>query len=307
MQIYKLSDVINVFLPTNPNKNTRATYGYSLGKMLDYVGNRPIKDITPFDLMGYISNLTKKDGSPLSPHSVNKEIKTCRVFFNWCVKANLITTSPMSAVAYHPTPRRIDRSKSMPDDDLTKILTTLREMRMWREYALIMFLADTGCRAGGVAGLKIKDINFTTKTAHVTEKGDKQRVVAFGDETATALSRWLRLRVSFTDLVFQKGKRSFTSEAVGMMVRRCCLLAGVTPRQSHSLRHRKGHQLADAGIAPTVAATALGHDSILTTLNSYYPKDDERALRALRGLSIGEDTIPKKDNITPFPSTKKAN
>lgn len=302
-----LHDVIKCFLSTRPNSNTRATYGYSLERMLAYVGNRPIANITPFDLMSYISNLAKTDGTPLSPHSVNKEIKTCRVFFNWCIKTGLIPTSPMSPVTYHPTPRRIDRDKAMPDDDLTTIITTLREMRMWRELALIMFLADTGCRAGGVAGLRLADLNLANGTAYVTEKGDKQRLVAYGDETASALTHWLSKRTGITDYVFQKGKRLFTSEAVGMMVRRCCILADVPPRQSHSLRHRKGHQLADAGIAPSVAATALGHDSIMTTLKSYYPHDDARALRALRGLSLGDDTIPQKDNIVPFPSPKKAN
>lgn len=294
----KLKDAISVFLSTYRNAKTRKTYAYSLDAMADYVGNRPVSDIRPLDLIGYVSSLTNREGKPLSPNSVNKEIKTCRVFFNWLVKATEIPTSPMKPIPYQSIPRHIDREKAMPDDDLTKILDRVKHMP--RENALIRFLADTGARAGGVAHLKIADVDLTNCTAVITEKGDKQRLVAFGKSTADAIRRWLNVRKGNTDFIFQKGNRPFTSEAVGAMVRRCCILADVQPRQSHSLRHRKGHQLADAGVAPTVAATVLGHESPLITMKHYYPKDTERALAALRHLTLdaeSEETTPPPNVI----------
>lgn len=293
----KLQDAISIFLSTYRNPTTRATYAYSLHKMADYVGNRPVSDIRPLDLIGYIASLTNREGAPLSPNSINKEIKTCRVFFNWLVKATEIPASPMKPIPYQSIPRHIDRDKAMPDDDLNKILDRVQFMP--RENALIRFLADTGARAGGVANLKLSDIDLATCTAIITEKGDKQRRVAFGKTTAEAIRRWLIVRKGTTDYIFQKGNRPFSSEAVGSMVRRCCLLAGVTPRQSHSLRHRKGHQLADAGVAPTVAATVLGHESPLITMKHYYPRDTDRALEALRALTLDptiEDT-PTPPNV----------
>jgi integrase len=283
----KLQDSINVFLSTYRNSTTRATYAYSLHKMADYVGNRPVADIRPLDLIGYIASLTNREGVPLSPNSINKEIKTCRVFFNWLVKSTEIPSSPMKPIPYQSIPRHIDREKAMPDDDLTKILDRVKFMP--RENALIRFLADTGARAGGVAHLKLSDVDLANCTAIITEKGDKQRMVAFGKSTATAIRQWLNVRKGTTDFIFQKGNRSFSAEAVGSMVRRCCLLAGVTPRQSHSLRHRKGHQLADANVPPTVAATVLGHESPLITMKHYYPQDTARALAALRDLTLDAD------------------
>lgn len=288
----KLKEAIIAFLPTNPNPRTRQTYAYSLNKMSDYVGNRPIDSITPFDMMNYINQLAKADGSPLAPDSINKEIKTCRTFFNWLVKTREITHTPMSAIKYHPTPRRVDRSKAISQDDIALIIKTLKEMRKPREYALIMFLTDTGCRAGGVANLRVGDIDFSTNTAYVVEKGDKQRRVAFGEDTALALTRWIRKRKSKTDFVFQSGNRSFSAEAVGSMVRRCCEWAGTSRLyQSHAFRHAKGHQLADAGVPASIVATALGHESVLTTLKSYFPQDEDRAIKALRDASLGATHI----------------
>ncbi|MCB0079217.1 MAG: hypothetical protein KDD73_17590, partial [Anaerolineales bacterium] len=55
--------------------------------------------------------------------------------------------------------------------------------------------------------------------------------------------------------------------------------------------------LADARVAPSIAATALGHTSIQTTLDHYYPGDWESAEKALRETHRAPET-PTPANIT---------
>lgn len=65
-----------------------------------------------------------------------------------------------------------------------------------RDRAILAFLLDTGCRAGGVVALKIADVDLVEKRAFVTEKGDKTRVVIFTSFTADCLRAWLEERQS---------------------------------------------------------------------------------------------------------------
>lgn len=63
---------------------------------------------------------------------------------------------------------------------------------------------------------------------------------------------------------------------------------------AHSFRHRKGHQFADARINPSVAATALGHESVLTTLQHYYPDDWETAAEAMEEFALKREDKTRK-------------
>ena len=84
-------------------------------------------------------------------------------------------------------------------------------------------------------------------------------------------------------------------ENVSLIIRRAAQLAGVRVLSSHSLRHRKGHQLADSRIAPSIAATVLGHSDVVITLQHYYPADWESAEQAMRELM----TDPAKLAVDP--------
>jgi len=296
-----LRDAIAIYYDTISNPKTRISYAESINNMADYVGNRPIDTITPIDLIAHINTYIKRK---LSPHTINKHIKTIKIFFNWLVKIGELKDTPTKALKKQRVNDLVPKSKAMPKEDLAIILDYTKWLP--REDAFIKFLADTACRARGVAGLRIGDIDFTTNTATVTEKGDISRTVAFGDATATALRRWLAVRKAPTDFVFQSGDRRFTSEAAGQMVRRLCIKVGIKPRQTHSLRHAKGWQMSDDGVGVGVIATALG-DTVETVVKYYLPRDEARAMETLKDKAIPQPepkTTP--DNIIHFPQ-KRAN
>ncbi len=47
------------------------------------------------------------------------------------------------------------------------------------DQALLAFMLDTGCRAAGVIGLTMTDLDLIVRRALVTEKGSKTRGVTF--------------------------------------------------------------------------------------------------------------------------------
>ena len=63
-----------------------------------------------------------------------------------------------------------------------------------RDTAIIRLLLDTGMRRAELAGLKLDDIDMDQQVAIVMGKGRRPRACPFGNKTAQALDRYLRLR-----------------------------------------------------------------------------------------------------------------
>jgi integrase len=294
----KLSEAVAIFL-SQKRRTTRRSYESTLKNMVKFVGDKPLDGITIHHLAEYSNDIESRGYK--SPYTWNKYVKTVRTFFNWCVNQGMIETSPASIMKTRRVQSRVPRDKAMPDKDLGRLLT-YTQFNI-RYHALILFLADTGCRAGGAAGLRTGDIDFDLREAVVTEKGDKTRNVLFGKATKAALKAWLDERPDDTGpFVFSPDGQQMLSSSISQIVRRCCERAGVKPRGSHSLRHRKGHQMADNKVAPSVAMVAMGHSDPSMTLDHYYPNDWDRARKALDELTVPMSEDDSK--VMEFPRRK---
>ena len=63
-----------------------------------------------------------------------------------------------------------------------------------RDRAMLELLYATGMRVAELTGLDVADIDASRRLALVTGKGNKQRVVPFGESAAAALDAWLSRR-----------------------------------------------------------------------------------------------------------------
>lgn len=286
----ELRKAIEHFL-SEQRSTTAESYRYVLWQMRDFIGPaRPVNAIKPVQLVEYIQSLKAKNYAAATELKI---VKTIKVFFNWLVKMEAIEKSPARVLKQRKLPTYVKRDKAMSDKELAKILWEVQNNPCHR--AVILFLADTGCRAGGAAGLTLENLDIKGREAQVTEKGDKTRAVTFGDTCALALLEWLLRRPKAAGIyVFSRNQKAVNADSISQIVRRACKAAGVRSLGSHSLRHRKGHQLADTRVAPSVAATALGHSDPTITLKHYYPADWESARQELQKLSVPADFSPKQ-------------
>lgn len=281
-----LSDAIDLFL-NEQIETTRRSYFYVMKDMVSWVGPaRPIKSVQPQILVEYMQEVRTRPAIK-SPATSNKYVKTIKTFFNWAIRMGYLESSPATPLRYIRVETAIRKNKAMTDSEFEQLL----DYAKWnpRDHALLLFLGDTGCRARGAADLQVQDLNLDAMTAEIVEKGNKARTVWFGPDCKAALTTWLKKRLpSAGPYVFTKdGHRLVNNNQVGQIVRRICQHVGIRGLGSHSLRHRKGMQLADAKVPASVAATALGHEDPIITLRYYYPKDTERAEAAIRELTRG--------------------
>lgn len=151
-------------------------------------------------------------------------------------------------------------------DELQPIDLPLR-MPNW---AVALLLAQSGCRANEVAGLRISHLDLEGYNAVVDGKGDKRRVIVFGPESAEAIRARLAIRPvdADHDCVFTSthGHGPLTARAVSQIIRRLCRVAGIRSVGAHSFRYFVGMSLAREQIAPPIIKEYLGHSSISTTM-----------------------------------------
>lgn len=294
----RLASAIEIFLNNYRNKGTRKAYRQMTDILRTVVDpEKPISAIGSVDMVQFFQHV---ESGPYAAATKRKHVKAAKTFFNWLVKVELLPASPARAI----TPRRVntlvDRAKAMHDAELERLLTYAKFKSTARDYALLCFLADTGCRAGGAAGLKVEDLDLANELAIVTEKGSRTRQVVLFAQSVDALHVWLSQRVGDRgSFVWNRHGDPITAASISQIVRRACLRAGVRSLGSHSLRHRKGKQMAQARVNPAIAAQALGHESVLTYLQNYVGVDVKSIRDALRDLALPQEAKDASNEETP--------
>ena len=291
----RLRDALNLFLGEYEKASTRRAYNADLQPFVAELGpGRELAQVTPAEVHLYVQDLHQQ---AWADHTLHKRIKSIKRFFNWLIDIGELEKSPARNIKQVNLRTAIPKSKAATDEEIAEMLKV--SYGNPRNHALIRFLVDTGCRAGGAASLRIDDLDLDHLTARVTEKGNKSRPVWFSSETALHLRIWIAQAPLGSEFVFCSADASgMTAASISQIVRRTCIKAGITSRGAHSLRHAMGHKLADQGESVTVAATVLGHNDPQITMQYYYPRDYERAEQAVRKTHQNDE--PHERKIVPL-------
>ncbi|MDF7664104.1 tyrosine recombinase XerC [Bifidobacterium sp. ESL0763] len=141
-----------------------------------------------------------------------------------------------------------------------------------RDAAMVELLYATGIRVAELTGLDVGDIDFANRTARVTGKGDKQRVVPFGAPAAKALRHWIergrrRFETPRSAAALFLGVRGgrVDQRVVRGVIHRKAAEAGVPDISPHALRHSAATHLLDGGADLREVQEMLGHSSLKTT------------------------------------------
>ncbi|WP_431273202.1 tyrosine-type recombinase/integrase [Variovorax ureilyticus] len=171
-----------------------------------------------------------------------------------------------------------------------------------RDYALLLFLYNTGARADEAATLRVGNLLLGSSPAvRILGKGSKWRVCPLWPQT-TAVLRPLARDRGPEDSVF-KGRTGdpMTRFGVHRVVTTCAALAAnhfpslIGKRVSpHIIRHTTAVHLLRAGVDINTIRAWLGHVSLDTT-NVYAEVDLEMKARALASVDItGLPTSPRR-------------
>jgi integrase/recombinase XerC len=249
--------------------NTQKAYVRDVADFLDFQKNAKL------DLETLRNWLYKQAEAGASKSTLARKTSSIRAFTGWLFERELITEDPGLKLK---TPK-LDRSlpKVASESSLAGVLTELEkaalaggpvELMRWCAFEL---LYSTGMRVSELAGLKLSDIDFSRRLLRVTGKGNKERMLPYGQSAQGAIEAWITkgrpaidLGLSDSLLISSRGKKVGVRQLYSLVANELAK----TPTGSagpHTLRHSAATHLLDHGADLRAVQEILGHASLGTT------------------------------------------
>jgi integrase/recombinase XerD len=303
----RLSSALEVFYMSMygvVSDSTIKFYEGRLPSLIKILGDKEISEVTLDDLRYWRTTLSKRDvkyqnhkyhpevKGKLSPYTIRQYVRCAKRFFKWLYEDEKLDHNPAQRLKMPPKPDLA--RKGISKVNLAKIIAAA-EKSCVRDLAIVLFLADTGCRVGGLTHLKIENIDLNNNRAIVFEKGKggsaKKRTVFFGDRTAFALSSTIVQRpqddeihpdsLEFLFLGSRKSRGAYKklSEAgiyqiLKRLAKGCGIEKGFNP---HNFRHGAIRGWLNNGMPLSLASQLAGHSSVNVT-GDIYGTANEREL-----------------------------
>lgn len=204
--------------------------------------------------------------------SVNRRLSALKMFYRFALVRHYVESDPAHGL------KGPKESKPLPQFLKENEMDELLDRKMWgddynnvRARTIIILFYETGMRLSELIGLDVDDVNFIKKEIKITGKGNKQRIVPFGDELKNALSEYLALRAqrvmakSGALLLADKGGRMSPAQVREIVKENLARVCSLKKKSPHVLRHTFATAMLNHGAGIESLKRLLGHAKLSTT------------------------------------------
>ena len=253
--------------------NTIESYARDLAQLAAFAeqSGKGVERLDRRDLEAFVRSLMT---SGLAPRSVARAVACVRGFYKFTAAEQKMEQNPaddlISPRAWAALPKflsleEVDRLLAQPD------VSTPRGLR---DKALIEVLYATGLRVSELVSLRAGDLHMDEGYLTCIGKGDKQRIVPMGQESADWVQRYLRdgrttlLRKRPSPWLFVNARDGGPLSRIGFwkVLKAYGKSAGLSRELSpHVLRHSFATHLLERGADLRMIQVMLGHADLSTT------------------------------------------
>ena len=250
--------------------NTVSAYRADIISVRTYLRARNINliDAQEADFLQYL-----RDTVSQSPRTVARRLSTLRRFYHYLVREKLVAVDPTLRLNAPRTGRKLPSSISETDVEALLAAPPLDTSIGLRDKTMLELLYATGLRVSELINLTLSQVNLRQGVVRVVGKGNKERLVPFGEVAHLWLDRYLLdgrpeiTRNYVGDAMFPTGRGGpMTRQAFWYAIKKYALRAAISVELSpHTLRHAFATHLLNHGADLRVVQMLLGHSDISTT------------------------------------------
>lgn len=270
-------EVINNYLDhlkfeRNYSDYTINNYKNDILEFFEYLKSQNIyyKNLEYSDLRFYLMYL--KDEKADSNSSIDRKLSSLRGFYKYLVSNGIVSNNFFLLVNGLKKEKKLPRYFEYNElEELFKV-PDIRTPLGQRDRVILELLYATGIRVGELINIKLSDINFSERQIIILGKGNKERIVTYGEYCEEILQMYLedgykKLNVSNSSYLFlNKLGGPITERGVryvlDQIIKKTSLAKSISP---HVLRHSFATHLLNSGCDLLTVQKLLGHASISAT------------------------------------------
>lgn len=269
------SDLIDQFLDAlwaeqGVSDNTLSAYRSDLTIFAQWLKTISLLDVGGDDISRF---LAFRYNQGIGSRSTARLLSTLRRFYAYQLRENRISVDPTALIDMPYIGRKLPSSLSENDvEALLKAPETSNPLG-YRDRTMLEMLYATGLRVSELVGLRLEQVSLRQGVVKITGKGNKERLVPFGEEAMEWLEGYLQTirpailgeRQSAYLFVTNRGD-GMTRQAFWHIIKRRAKEAGIVKELSpHTLRHAFATHLLNHGADLRVVQLLLGHSDLSTT------------------------------------------
>lgn len=256
----------------NYSDYTVLSYQNDILEYLEYL-NREVLDyrkVEYSDLRFYLMYLKEEKNDNNS--SIDRKLSALRGFYKYLANENVVKNNVFSLVSGPKKEKKLPRYFEYNELEELFLVPDRNDALGQRDLLLLELLYATGVRVGELTSIKVKDIDMSSRTILILGKGNKERIVTFGDYCYEALNNYLNngyllLNTSNSEYLFlNKNGGELTERGVryilDQIIKKTSLNKSISP---HMIRHSFATHLLNEGCDLATVQKLLGHESIKAT------------------------------------------
>jgi integrase/recombinase XerD len=264
-----------LWLEEGLSRNTLDAYRRDLtllGQWLATQG-RSLVQTTESDLNAYF--VVRHDQTRAT--TANRRLSVFKRFFRWALRERLVVADPTLRLLAARQPPRVPKTLSEAQVEALLNAPDTGTPLGQRDRTMLELMYASGLRVSELVMLKTFHVGHNEQVLRVTGKGNKERLVPFGQIAGQWLQTWLGdgrrevLAGQQSEDLFITSRGSKAGEAMSRvmfwnLVKKYALQAGITvPLSPHTLRHAFATHLINHGADLRAVQMLLGHADISTT------------------------------------------
>lgn len=257
----------------NFSKYTVLNYHEDLDRFMEYINKKKIDNIKNIDYQVIREYLVYMHNKKLSKKTISRRISALRSFFKYLLNREYITDNPMILISNPKLDKLLPKFLYKEELDKIENIPDLNTIEGIRDKLIIELFYSTGIRVSELSNLKISDMDFKEKKINIVGKGNKERIVLFGDTCLELINLYINKSRPFilndgdSPYLFVNKRRNRLSEnSIRIIIKDILKKSGLNVKLTpHVLRHTFATDLLNNGADLRTVQELLGHENLKTT------------------------------------------